>query len=471
MKKTGIACKIICLIIAVLMTSVPVCADSESEYNLPVTQGCHSIDAQVPMISVSKDITNLYSAFLYDYNTETLIYSVNPDASYDPGSLVKIMTSLIIAEQANLDDKVTVDGSLLDTLPENSYGVDLQPGEIIAMRDLLYCIMVDSANDAAIIAAHHISGSVDAFVDEMNRYASDLGCTNTHFTNVHGLYDASQLTTARDLARILAKAVENKVFMEAFSTVHYSVPATNKSEIRELSSNNFLMNDDELTFYLDYRVTGGRAAIAETGERNLAVTAELDGVELISIVMGSLSVIADDGYSIVTYGSFGETSALLNLGFQGHHSVQLFHENQVLKQFEVPNGDSYLTAGIKEAVKTLLPSGVTYSDLSYRYDDADTQIQAPIQAGERIATVQVWYQDLCLAVTDLYAMHDVKVREFTETEAVIEEPGKSGTPAALFVVIAIVGLLLILLFGRRIIFRMIRRRRIRRRKQIRRRKR
>ena len=472
MKKTGPLCKIICLLLAVFLSTVPVYAIDESEYNLPVTQGCHSIDAQVPMISPSKDINNLKSAFLYDHNAETVIYAVNPDMQYEPGSLVKIMTALMIAERANLDEKVTVGGDQLSLLPEYSYGVDLQPGEVISMRDLLYCILVESANDASVVAASHVSGSVETFVDEMNRYAFDLGCTNTHFANVYGQFDPSQHTTARDLAKILTKAVKNEDFMEVFCTSHYGVPATNKSDIRELATDNYLINDDFFTFYLDYRVNGGRTGTTEAGERNLAAVSDLNGVELISVVMGSSSVLAEDGHSVVTYGAFNETSALLNLGFQGHYSFQLFHENQVLKQFEVPNGDCYLSTGVKESVQALLPYGVTYSDLSYRYNDADMQIHAPIQSGDHITTVQVWYKNLCLAVTDLYAMHDVKVvNGSVEVEDVVETPTESTTPAALIVVVSIVVLLFILLFGRTIIFRIIRMRKFRRNKQIRRRKR
>lgn len=472
MKKTGVLHRIICLMLAIFLIAVPAHATGEEEvseeYNLPITQGCHTIDASIPMIPEAKNITNVSSAFLYDYNTETLLYSVNPDELCDPGSLVKIMTSLIIAEQANLDDEVTVDGSLLELLPEYSTGIDLQPGEIITIRELLYCIMVDSANDASVVAAHHVSGSIDAFVEEMNRYARDLGCTRTHFTNVHGLYDTLQFTTARDLTRILAYAVKNETFMEVFSTVHHSVPATNKSEIRDIASNNFLMNDDILTFYLDYRVTGGRAAVADSGERHLAVTAEQNGVELICIVMGSDSIFADDGYSVISYGSFGETSALLNLGFQGHYFFQLFHSNQVWQQFEVLNGDCSLTTGIRESVKALLPNGVRYDDLSYRYNDGDLQLQAPITAGEQIATVQVWYKNICLAVTDLYAMHDVNVKEF-EPEAEIPVVEDTNTTHTLILIFSIIALLFILIFGRSLIFRIIRKRKLRHSKSSRRR--
>lgn len=469
MKKAGILHRIICLLFIVLLITVPVYANNEADYDLPVTNGCHSIDAQIPMLPVSKDITNLYSAFLYDYNAETVIYSVNPDSAYDPGNLVKLMTGLIIAEKATLDDLITVDSTLLKQLPEDSYVIGLQEGEIISMQDLLYCILVESANDAAVIAANHISGSVDAFVTEMNAYATELGCENTYFSNVHGLYDPMQFSTARDLAKILVKAFENEAFMDAFSLINYTVPATNLSEARELSNDNFMLNDSMMSIYLDYRVTGGRPAVTKSGERNLAVTAEQNGVELISIVMGSQSVIDGDGYSVITYGSFNETSSLLNLGFSGHNSCEIFHDNQVIQQIEVPNGDCYLAVGIKESVSTLLPSGVSYNDLSYHYSETIEQIQAPVKAGDKITTVQVWYDNLCLAVADLYALHDVEVKEFVEIEEPVEETD-SEIPAILITVLVIVGLLIVLLFGRRVIFRMIRKRKIQRSKKARRRK-
>ena len=214
-----------------------------------------------------------------------MVYSVNPDSAYDPGNLVKMMTGLLIAERANLDDLVTVDSTLLKQLPVDSYVIGLQDGEIISMRDLLYCILVESANDAAVIAANHVSGSINAFIVEMNAYATELGCENTYFANVHGLYEPMQFSTARDLAKILVKALENEAFMDAFSLIYYTVPATNLSEARELSNDNFMLNDSMMTIYLDYRVTGGRPAVTKTGERNLAVTAEQNGV---GVLVGEL---------------------------------------------------------------------------------------------------------------------------------------------------------------------------------------
>lgn len=465
MKKSGITYRILAGFLAALLIVVPV-ASAGADDDLSITQGCHTIDAKVPMSAASENLTNLFSAFLYDTTSDTLIYAVNPDQQYYPASLVKIMTGLIIAERADLDEQVTVRQDILDTLPAGSLNVGLQAGEIVTMRDLLYCTMVPSANEAAAIAADHICGSQEAFVEEMNAYAAELGCTNTNFVNVHGLHDDAQLSTARDMARILSAAAKNEIFMQAFSASQYTVPATNLSEPRELISTNYFMTQYD---YLDDRVTGGRTGTVQSGEQNLAITAESNDIQLVCVVLGSASQYSDSS-SVRTYGAYKEASELLDIGFTNRNTVQLFYENQVLKQFPVVNGDSYVTACVQDSVVVLLPQSVSQSDLTYRYIDNNAGIQAPVHTGDQISTIQVWYGDLCLAQVNLYALHDVAVKKVIDTEQITEETDGGGY--TVFIVIAvIVGLLLVLIFGQRIILRIIRRRRIRRQRRNRRRSR
>ena len=508
MKKTGIICRLIAVMLALSFFVLPVNASESSEatdtpesvptesavaeptititeiFNLggaaeeeeileddmSVTNGCRGIDGQIPLLAAAGPVNNVVSAFLYDYTNDTLIYSQNADERYYPASLVKIMSGLILAERADLSEEVTVRQDVLDTIPANSLGADLLDGEIISMENLLYCSIVKSANDATAVAADHVMGSQEAFIEEMNRYAKALGCRNTNFTNVNGLHDVNQYSTARDLGRILAAAAKNEIFMTFFSTVNYTVPATNLSGPRELSSSNYLMNDDMMTIYLDSRVTGGRAGIVETGERNLAVTAEKNDIKLVSIVLGSNSVVAEDGYSTIEYGSFRETSQMLDMGFKGHHAVQLFYKDQALKQYEVVNGESDVATGILEAVQILLPYGVTYDDLTYLYNEENTVINAPVTKGDHISSIQVWHGEVCLADADLYALHDVNVATtVVSQEAEIEETTDSYS--VLILVAVIVGMLFILLLGRPLIFRFIHRRRVRKHRANRRRSR
>lgn len=464
MKKTSGFCRTICFILAVIFIAVPAYA-TEEKVDMSITQGCRTIDATKPMHEPSEDLSNLFAAFLFDVTNDTLVYAVNPDQQYYPASLVKIMTSLIIAQKGNLSDQVTVRQDVLDTLSYDSLSIGLKDGEIISLQDLLYCILVSSANEAASVAADYLGGSQEAFVQQMNEYADELGCTNTNFTNVHGLHNEEQLTTARDIAKILAVASENEIFMQAFTTVSYTVPATNLSEPRELSSSNYLMNTYD---YMDSRVTGGRTGIVHSGERNLAVTAEKNDVSLISVVFGSASELSESGYSVKTHGAFKETIALLDIGFAEQQAVQVFYENQVLKQYEVKNGENHVTACVKNAVQASLPQSVTLDDLNYLYAEESTGISAPVAAGDRLSSVQIWYKDICLAEADLYALHDVDVKEVIETEEIAEDTG-SGTFTVLVAAAVIVGLLIVLIFGRRVIFRIIRKRQIRRSRSKRRR--
>ena len=158
------------------------------------------------------------------------------------------------------------------------------------------------------------------------------------------------------------------------------------------------------------------------------------------------------------------------MGFRGHRSVQLFYDGQALKQYRVNGGDSYISTGVKDSILVLLPSGVSFSDLTYLYNEDSTIIQAPVKKDDRISTVQVWHENICLAHADLYAMHDVNVKQVVETQEVQEEV-TTGLPSMLLIVVVIIGLLFILLFGRKLIFRIVRANRIRRHRKNRRRSR
>ena len=469
MKKSSAFSRIVIALLVLSFLRLPVSASGTVEENPSITKGCHSIDAQVPLMG-SEPIENAYAAIVYDYSNDTLIYAMNPDERNYPASLVKIMTGLIIAEKANMEDQITVREDVIDLMPSNSLGINLQAGEVISMLDLFYATIVESANDAAIIAADHIYGSQSAFVNEMNRYAEELGCTDTNFVNVTGLHDPDQYTTARDIARILSKAANNEVFMDAFSTVNYTIAATNLSEERRLSSSNYLMNDDMMTNYLDSRVTGGRAGTVETGERNLAATAEKDGIKLVSVVLGSFSVIANNGWQVIEFGSFKETIQLLDMSFQNNQAVQLFYKDQALKQYPVVNGESYVSTGIIEDVKILLPYGMDYENLDYRYNEETTKISAPVKKGDNISSVQIWHDGVCLAHADLYALHDVNVALAGPSDEVIHTETSDANKTLVLVAVILV-LFLLLLFGRRILFRILHNRRVRRYRHNRRRSR
>ncbi len=446
MKKSGILFIILCLIFLVQLVAVPAFAVPESVLSdNSAIHGSHSLDAQYPVLGKNRLVSNTQSVILYEVNSDTLLYAWNADQQQSPASFVKILTALIAIEQGDLDSIVAAKEAVLKTIPYDAMSAGLKPEEELSLKDLIYLMLVGSANDAAAVIADHISGSQDAFVMEMNRYAEELGCTNTKFTNAHGLSDKEQYTTARDIARILAAAVKLETFRQAFGATKYTVEATNKSGQRNLVTGNFLMSKASLEIYYDTRVTGGRTGVTEDDLRCLASTASYNGMNVISIVMGCKTEYEKDGFTVKKYGSFPETSKLLDQCFDGYKTSQLLFEGQVLRRHPVAGATNSLFLGTEQAAATVLPSGVTIDDLDFRYSDLNMQFQAPIEKGQALATVEIWYGNTCLAQTRLVSMNEVRTPQtdsYTEPNAPEEAP---VWPTVLAVTAVVVILLLVLL--------------------------
>ena len=411
----------------------------------------HSVDAGSALLGTKKLVDNAKAVVLYEAGSETLMYAFNADERMYPASFVKIMTALIAAEKGNIADTVTVSQGAVSSLPKGAVSVDLTADEQLTLEELLYCLLVGSANDAAAVIAEHVGGSEAAFVQQMNQYAQDLGCTGTQFTNAHGLHNDAQYTTARDAARILDAAMKNEIFRTVFTSVKHTVPATNKSEKRDLVSGNYMV-DTASKLYYDSRVIGGRTGVTEDGRRCLATAAEKNGMLLLCIVMGSDTVYQEDGYSAITIGGYHETTALLDAGFEGHKTVQILYENQALRQYPVSGGDSHVVVGPKVSVSAVLPEAVTLSDLSMRY--SDEMLQAPVKAGDRVSMLQVWHGTMCIAQVDLVAFNSVAKAGSLQMSDVSK--GNSGLLSSIVWVVVIVLICILVVFAVLVIIRKLR---------------
>lgn len=430
MRKLGLICLTLCLLASFLLNPLPVFA--EDFQNNTITNGAHSVDGANPLLGSDRLVSNVQSAIVYETKSQTLMYAFNADEQVSPASLVKILTALIVAEQGDLSDAVTVTEAALNSVAADAVSADLVAGEVLTVEDLLYCMMVGSANDAAAVLAEHISGSQSAFVEEMNRYAKGLGCSQTNFTNVHGLHDEMQYTTVRDMARILAKAMENEIFAKAFGAIYYTVPATNLSEERSLSTGNYLMNNDDVQIYHDSRVTGGRTAVTSSGFRSIATSAKANGMELICIITGSQSVYKDDGYTVQIFGGYNETSMLLNSGFEGFEAKQIVYTGQAIEQYSVENGTSDVIAGALVPVYTVLPHDVGIDDLDFRLVNKSDTFKAPVEKGQILSALEVWYGSVCVGQIELCAMNAVPVVQIQQDD--VSHPSKFPWKTVLTVV-------------------------------------
>ena len=379
----------------------------------PAYNSGNSIDAQISLLGNEQLIENAKSVFLYETNSDTLMYAWNPDEQMIPSSLVKLMTMLVAIEKGNLSDAVTVTQNVVDMIPRDA--VKSKPAlvadEVISLENLILCMMVGSANDAAAVIAEHVGGSQLEFVRMMNEKAAEIGCTGTEFTNAHGIQDNIQHTTARDVARIIDYALDNEQFVKIFNMPHCVVPATNKAKERNILTNNYLISMDDLTIYYDPRVTGGRTGVNNDGSRCIASVSESNGMKLICVVMGSQSTLHEESLAIKAFGGFNETRKLLDIGYGGYKTAQILYAGQSLVQRTVLNGSGTVTLGPDVYVSAVLPDKVTNSELTYRYGDIGGELSAPIKKGDKVSSVEVWYGNLCIAQADLYAMNSVRMAD------------------------------------------------------------
>lgn len=374
--------------------------------------------------NVSVDAT---AAILLELNSNTILVSFNADDQLYPASLTKIMTCMLALDYGKLDDVVTVSASALEDLHEDGSSAGLLPGEQLSLRNLLYCIMLSSANEACNVVAEHISGDIASFVDLMNQKAAALGCKNTHFENTHGLHNDNHYTTANDLCLITRKALENPTFRDISSTTTYTVPATNLSEERHLITTNFLTSRDTVSEYYYPNASGIKTGFTTPAGRCLISTATDGNLKFLSVLLGAETELLEDGN--VWYHSFSETAELFDYGFDNYAYAQVLTNLENLDQVEVHNASGRDTVVIKPTgnVDALLPKNYDKEKITKEYTlySGNDYLEAPLEAAEIVGTVSVYYDGNYVGQTTVETLTAVDRSEiassFEATKSFFEE--------------------------------------------------
>lgn len=288
-----------------------------------------------PANSMSKPLLTAESAILMDMTTGTVLWEKNADVRRPPASLTKIMTGLLLLEDGRLGDWVTVTPSV-----NSAWGslAGLKPGDGILQRDLLYAILLKSANDACIVSAEHVGGTVDGFVTRMNQRATELGATNTHFTNPHGLHSDTHLTTARDLAIIARYAMQNPEFQRIVKmkaeTIHWQGTEAQQT-LRLINKNRLLWRWDE--------ADGVKTGYTKQAGRCLVASATHKGWQLLAVVMKAAN-------------TWDESAALLKWGFANYVKVSYGTANSPVAEATVGNGEvPHIAAVPQEPLDVVVP--------------------------------------------------------------------------------------------------------------------
>lgn len=375
--------------------------------DVTVINGCRTIEGMYPLGGSDRILETAQAAFVYEINTQTVIYSYNPDLRVSPGVLTKMLTALVALDYCKMDEVVTVKAYEFSTLPLAALNAKLKDGEKLTMGDLLHLLLLESNNDAALAIAAYVAGGERAFVELMNAKLQEIGCTNTYLVDCHGLNAADQYTTARDMAKMVIACTKNEDFCTVFNATSYTVPETNKSEARALKSMNYLTEQTIVPKFNYSGVTGGMPSYGSASGASIACTAKKSNMDLVYVVMGARRTYSDRGIATY-YGNFEEILDLLEFSFNNFRIYRMLYDGQSLKQFQVANGEQDVIACPGVNIDTVLPVGTKRINLIEKYSISNGGLNAPIAAGEQIATVQMWYGASCLAEVELYAMSDVR---------------------------------------------------------------
>ncbi|MDC3414802.1 D-alanyl-D-alanine carboxypeptidase [Aquibacillus sp. 3ASR75-11] len=244
--------------------------------------------------SVTPPTVSSEAAVVMDELTGTILYEKNANAKMYPASLTKIATAIYAIEKGNLDDVVTVSEKARDVEGTRVY---LEEGEQVTLKKLIQGLLINSGNDAAIAIAEYMSGSVENFASDLNKYMEkEIGVTNTNFENPHGLFDPNHVTTAKDLATITRYARKNQVFREIFGTKE--LKWNGESWDTTLYAHNKLMRE-----YAYEGVTGGKTGYVDQSGFTLATTAKRENLSVIVITLNSniQSVAYNDSRNLLDY--------------------------------------------------------------------------------------------------------------------------------------------------------------------------
>ena len=403
---------VVCLLFAFALPVLATESEPEAapEEEAPSTDVAESATSSIFNSSVD-------AALLLEMNTDTVLYSKNADEQMYPASLTKIMTCLLVLEHGNLDDIITVPASALEGLEvgaEMDIDHHLQAGEQMRLEDMLYYLMLESANEACIVVAQHIAGSLEGFVSMMNQKAQELGCTGTHFVNPHGLHDEEHYTTANDLMKITLHALENETFCTITNSASYDLPATNMQEGRKLSSTNQLINDKMANnAYFYSKASGIKTGFTTPAGRCLISTATNENLHLLSIILKAETLEDENGNWV--YRSFPETINLFEWGFEQYRISTVMSTLYPVAEIPVnmaAGAETVALAPVQE-VRTLMRSNYDHDKVVLDVKLYQPSVDAPVEAGQVLGSVTVSYDGEVLGSSQLAAITGIALSEIT----------------------------------------------------------
>ncbi len=383
----------------ILLTAVTV-----FNMTVPNTYGATAGSAATVPTPLDPTALTAQGATVIDADTGQILYSKNADAVLFPASTTKALTALIIAEDLKMDEVVTIDKESPYTTGSRIYVIE---GETFTVEQLLYAMLLESANDAAVALAKYHSGTVEQFAVKMNERAKALGATHSNFLNPNGLPNEKHVTTAHDLALIGQAFSKQPKLMEIAKTYKFDLPPTNKQpEVRHLfSSNKFLfgtgsknkinINGQSIDIKWD-AVTGLKTGYTNAAQQCMITSATKDGRNLVSVVLKA------SGLNL-----YADSRKLLEYGFNNYKSFTFATSGQLIKTIEVSGEKkSKIDLYTSKDVKALIPISADETAVTSEVTPL-ADIKLPVTAGQVLGTLKLAYEGQVLSESDLVSMGNI----------------------------------------------------------------
>lgn len=354
-------------------------------------------------------------------DTDDIIYAKNADKKLYPASLTKLMTALLLYENTkDLDSEIlTVSKNALKLLQGTDSSVGgLKEGEQVTARQMLYVLLLSSANDGSNVIAEHVGGSIEGFVAMMNSRAAELGMTSTHYMNAHGLHDPEHYTTPNDMYKLTKKFLEVPVLKEVAYSAKYEMAATNKSGKRTYTTTNFLMLNNgqkcnaekykNEPYYYKY-ASGIKTGYTDPAGRCLISTASKNGVTYLCILMNSPVYESATSKKKIRV-EFGDTKALYEWAFNEFEYKTVLQSGEIIGEapVELAWEIDYVSVVPEKSLSAIVPKVADSSTVTKTVRWYEESYEAPIKKGDVLGECDVIYAGEVLGTVKLVANQDVE---------------------------------------------------------------
>ena len=323
---------------------------------------------------------NAKAALIVETNTGKIIYEKDIYEQNYPASVTKILTGILTIENCELDDVATVSQTAISHIPTGYVIAPLYIGEQITIKDLLYALMLKSANDAAYVLAEHVGGSVDGFSEMMNKKAEELGCKNTHFVNPNGIHNQNHYTTAYDMYLISNYAMKNETFKEIVSAYEYTLSPTNKHPLKDRimkNTNNFV---NPKNVYYNKIIKGIKTGTTKQAGNCLITDSSENGLEFITVVLGAQTANS----------KFSETKKMINFAYDNYKLTEVHKKGDIIQNIEVKKA----TKKTKDLNLVISDDITAMANKKIKVDEIEPEIvlnediKAPIEQGQELGIIK-----------------------------------------------------------------------------------